>query len=183
VPVAVALTAQAGGSGWQRGPFRVPLQYPTSTTISTEGANTFFWKPGLSHCGTFVVGDKANPTKKLAHTTTARVNIHGQVKLGPVSRSNRAVVRLCAPYVLASSSRSRMNSHDRGSNLGAQACSSQVSREIRKSNKIPKPKEKPFGPWPSLPSAVNINRGRQVSCWVTFFTGVVKNTVVKSTHF
>ena len=32
-----------------------------------------------------------------------------------------------------------------------QACSRQVSKKIKKSNKS---KEKPFGPWPSLPSAV-----------------------------
>ena len=35
-----------------------------------------------------------------------------------------------------------------------QACSCQVSKKIKKSNKSRKPKEKPFGPWPSLPSAV-----------------------------
>ena len=67
------------------------------------------------------------------HTTTARV--HCQVKSGPVSRSNRAPVRLCAPYLLA---RARTTSTDapRSPNMLAPSSVKRTRKGKQKSRKI-----------------------------------------------
>ena len=80
-----------------------------------------------------------------AHTRTARV--HCQVKSGPVSRSSRAAVRLCARDVLG-----RTTSSTRIQD--AETCSRQVNKNIKKIEQNPEKRKKIRGPWPSLPSAV-----------------------------
>jgi hypothetical protein len=62
-------------------------------------------------------------------------------------------VRLCNPYVLA---RPRTTSTDAPRNPSMLAPSQQKVQENQ--NKSRKTKEKPFGPWPSLPSAVLVFR-------------------------
>ena len=82
------------------------------------------------------------------HTTTARV--HCRVKSGPVSRSNRAPQ--CA---IVRTIPTRTNSHDLyGRSKKPKHARAKSAKRSKKINKSRKPKEKPCGPWPSLPSAV-----------------------------
>jgi hypothetical protein len=82
----------------------------------------------------------------------ATARVHCQVKSGPVSRPNRAPVRLCAPYLLE---RTRTTSTDAPRSPSMLAPSQQKDQTNQTNpDKSRKTKEKPFGPWPSLPSAV-----------------------------
>jgi hypothetical protein len=93
---------------------------------------------------TFLRRPRARRTRRLPESTSrsGRARSHGLT--GPRG------VRLCDPYVLA---RPRTISTD-APKKPKQARAGQVSKKIEKSNKSRKTKEKPFGPWPSLPSAV-----------------------------
>jgi hypothetical protein len=98
-------------------------------------------------------------TPASAAHTTARV--HSQVKSGPVSRSNGA-----AQCAIVRSIRTRTTSHDSHDSHDLDGRSKKPKHARAKSAKRSKKyiensrktKEKPFGPWPSLPSAVLTRR-------------------------
>ena len=94
--------------------------------------------------------------------TTARV--HCQVKSGPVSRSNRAPVRLCAPYLLA---RPRTTSTDAHRNPSMLVPSQQKDQKNQK--KIQKNERKSF--WTlAVTSQCRIKTKRIVVTEILFFS-------------